>query len=228
MNYLITYNPDSEYLQHFNPRHNPKTGRFDFALPGERKEVYGGNKRSEYVKNMSSRYQEEGYSKGKSRRLAGYAARSNKLYTQQYNNNLRQYQNMQKKALTDYDKHDEEKYNKHVTKLIESYKWAKINDELLSKDYEMGKALYEPLIVAIANDFTFGGAIPGAIKGVADLNKRTPNKWTNSDSQGTLLADARRKVTNEMTSDYITKHPKEALDKAIAISKLEKFLYGDI
>lgn len=222
----------ADYLVHFNARHDPKTGRFDFALPGERKQNYGGQRRTDYIKNMSSRYREEGYSKGKSRRLAKYAAKSNKMSTEQYNNNLRQYQKMQKKALTDYDKHDETKYNKHVNKLIEAYKWAKINDELISKDYEMGKALYEPLMVSIAKSVAFSGAIPGAIAGgvnaLKDFHSRTPNKWTNSDSQGTLYAEARRKVLNSMTSDYITKHPKESLDQAIAISKLEKFLYGQI
>lgn len=218
----------AEYLIHFNPNHNPKTGRFDFSLDGGARKKYSGKKRSEYIKDMSSKYQEEGFKKGKSNRLANYAAKSNKLSTESYNNSLRQYQNYQKKALTAYDKHDEAKYRKNVSKLIESYKWAKINEELLNKDYEIGKANYEPLIVSIANGFVFGGAIPGTIKALADVRDTTPNKWTKSDSYATILNGARKKVTNDMTNQYITKHPKEALDQAIAVSKLEEFLYGKI
>lgn len=215
------------YLIHFNPRHNPKTGRFDFALPGEKMQSYGGKSRREYKKEMSERYQKEGNSKFKSDRLANYAAKANNENTRQYNVNLRSYQNEQKKALTAYDKHDEAKYVKHAQKLVESYRYAKLSDKMVQKDYELGKALYKPLIVQIANDFTFGGLVGATAKAIADFKDMNPNKWTDSDSFGKIHSDTYKEVYNEMAKEYAKKNKGKSLDDVITLTKFEEFMYGN-
>ena len=225
----------SDYLEHFNPRHDPKTGRFDFA-PGSSnltsstsafpKERYGGESRSNYVKSMRDRYQSEGFSKGKARSMAKEAAKANKLYTDQFNVNLRGYNNKAQKAIKAYEKGDANKYTKEYKKLLESYRWMSINDKMLAQSYELGKANFEPVWKKLVDAYTFGGAIPGTAKAFADFRDTGKNKWTGADKMGKIFKDARAETTKQMKMDYVTLHPDEAVEQYMLVSKLEDVLYG--
>ena len=225
----------SDYLEHFNPRHDPKTGRFDFA-PGSSnltsstsafpKERYGGESRSNYVKNMRDRYQSEGFSKGKARSMAKEAAKANKLYTDQFNVNLRGYNNKAQKAIKAYEKGDANKYTKEYKKLLESYRWMSINDKMLAQSYELGKANFEPVWKKLVDAYTFGGVIPGTAKAFADFRDTGKNKWTGADKMGKIFKDARAETTKQMKMDYVTLHPDEAVEQYMLVSKLEDVLYG--
>ncbi len=130
------------YLIHFNPRHNPKTGRFDFAIGGPKKDYYDGQKKSDYKKQMADKYREEGYGKLKSKGLAKAASEMNEMHVRSYNRNLKanqKYADKLRTAKTEGDTKNIEKYNK---KIRQTYKNAAIDAELLSKNYELGKAFY--------------------------------------------------------------------------------------
>ena len=206
----------ADYLMHFNPRHDPKTGRFDFSLEGEKATNYGGRKRSEYKKDLVNRYKSEGHSNFKSKRLADFAIKATKNEVQQYNNNLRANKHYQKKALKSYEKDNEKAYNKSVKHIIDSYKYAKIHEKLLAKDVELGKIFYKSIDQELAEALLFGGAIGGAVKGAVDASNQK-GYWK-------LLAEAKKDVEREMTSDYITKHPKEARDAYAADMRLQEYL----
>jgi hypothetical protein len=203
------------YLIHFNPRHDPKTGRFDFVPQNEVLKKYGGEKKSDYKKELISKYKSEGNSSYKSRRLAKYAIKANQFETQQYNSNVKNYKSHVNKALKAYEKGDEEKYNKEVTKLLSAYRYAKIHEIAASDSYELGKMTYKSLAKELSDSFVFGGAVGGAISGgleaMSDANKRTK-----------YYKDVNKKVKEQMTMDYITKHPKESLEKLKIDTELDK------
>lgn len=205
----------SSYLVHFNTRHDPKTGRFDFALPNEKMKPYGGQKKSEFAKSLKTTYESEGNSSLKSSRLTKYAIKSNKNETQQYNNNLRAFDLHKKKALKAYDKQDQKKYDREITKMLSAYRYAKIHEVASNDSVELGKMLYKSVAKELADSFVFGGAIGGAIKGgldaVDDNNKLVK-----------YYKDANKKVKAQMNMDYITKHPKEALEKLQIDTELDK------
>lgn len=150
----------SDYLQHFNPRHDPKTGRFDFA-PGSSNEKGNANK-----------------------------------------------------------------YEKEYKKLLESYRWMSINDKMLTKSYELGKANFEPVWKKLADMYMFGGLVPGTAKALADFRDTGKNKWTGADKMGKIFKDARAETTKQMKMDYVTLHPDEAVEQYMLVSKLEDVLYG--
>ena len=205
----------ADYLIHFNTRHDPKTGRFDFALPNEKMKPYGGQKKSEFAKSLKTTYESEGNSSLKSSRLTKYAIKSNKNETQQYNNNLRAFDLHKKKALKAYDKQDQKKYDREITKMLSAYRYAKIHEVASNDSVELGKMLYKSVAKELADSFVFGGAIGGAIKGgldaVDDNNKLVK-----------YYKDANKKVKAQMNMDYITKHPKEALEKLQIDTELDK------
>lgn len=203
------------YLVHFNTRHDPKTGRFDFALPSEKMKPYSGQKKSEFAKSLKTTYKSEGNSSSKSSRLTKYAIKSNKNETQQYNNNLRAFDLHKKKALKAYEKQDQKKYDSEITKMLSAYRYAKIHEIASNDSIELGKMLYKSVAKELSDSFVFGGAIGGAIKGgldaVDDNNKLVK-----------YYKDANKKVKAQMNMDYITKHPKEALEKLQIDTELDK------
>lgn len=205
----------SSYLVHFNTRHDPKTGRFDFSLPNEKMKPYGGDKKSEFAKSLKTTYKSEGNSNLKSSRLTKYAIKSNKNETQQYNNNLRAFDLHKKKALKAYEKQDQKKYDSEITKMLSAYRYAKIHEIASNDSIELGKMLYKSVAKELADSFVFGGAIGGAIKGgldaVDDNNKLVK-----------YYKDTNKKVKAQMNMDYITKHPKEALEKLQIDTELDK------
>ena len=153
------------YLIHFNPRHNPKTGRFDFALDSDKMEKYHGQSKSDYKKDLKTKYEEEGNSSFKSKRLASYASKAQANEVRQYNNNLRAYKTHAKKAIEAYNVGNEKKYNKEYQKLIKSFEEAKVHEIVSNRDIELGKLFYKNVAQEAATVLLAGGVIGGAIYG---------------------------------------------------------------
>ena len=153
------------YLIHFNPRHNPKTGRFDFALGPDKMEKYHGQTKSDYKKSMTEKYEGEGNSSFKSKRLASYASKAQANEVRQYNNNLRAYKSHAKKAIEAYNVGNEKKYNKEYQKLIKSFEEAKVHEIVSNRDVELGKIFYKSLAEEAATILLAGGVIGGAVYG---------------------------------------------------------------
>lgn len=134
------------YLVHFNPRHDPKTGRFDYALTGDKKKAYngtgGGIISLKYMNDQYKGYKKENKGILRSRGMASNAAIFNRKFTRAYNENLRKNKKYVKKALKAYEKQDENKYNKYVDKIIQTYKDAKLSEKYIQQCYDLGKATY--------------------------------------------------------------------------------------
>ena len=185
----------ADYLMHFNPNHNPKTGRFDFAIGGPKKENYGGKSRSKYRKEMTKKYREEGNSSIKSRMLGNAAAKANKFNTQHYNFELKRNNKYADKANSAAAVDDREKFNKYKTRMEKAYREAKTLEKLLEQDYEMGKAWYNQEMA----QFVGGMPLQAVIAEKSGYSK--------------MYKEAKKLVDREMLNTFITNHPKEALDQ---------------
>lgn len=128
------------YLIHFNPNHDPKTGRFDFVMGGSKKAYYNGQKKSDYKKQMEAQYREEGYGKIKSKGLAKAASEMNEMHVRSYNRNLDANKKYAEKLNSAKAIGDTKKISKYDQKVKQTYRNAAIDEELLSKNYELGKA----------------------------------------------------------------------------------------
>lgn len=129
------------YLIHYNKNHDPKSGRFTFAIGGDKISTYNGQKKSEYKKEMTTKYMDAGNSKMKSKMYAKGAISSNRQATQQYNLNLKRNQKYAEKAREADVLNDREKYDKYTTKLNRTYRDAMINKYIIDHGMEFGKAV---------------------------------------------------------------------------------------
>jgi hypothetical protein len=131
------------YLIHFNPNHDPKTGRFDFSKGFDSKVKYGGKKRSEYVKDMKGQYKSAGYGSIKSSRYAKTAADQNQWETYQYNKGIKKFKKTAEKMHDVLDKNGNNRNDVRVKKFMEDLakEYATLNEleMLLNNDFAVGK-----------------------------------------------------------------------------------------
>jgi len=186
------------YLEHFNPNHDPKTGQFTFAVGGGARENYDGKKKSVYAKEMAEQYRQNGYSKLRSRAMGYAAANANRHATKQYNLNLRKNQRAAQKYEEAKLSGDQKKVSKYSAELFKSYTDTKITEELLNQPYAIGKDWYNREIAQLIGGIPLQMVVANRPDGLNSLYKEAKNTVlsnisSNKDSMHKLL-------TNEMTN----------------------------
>ena len=154
----------SNYLIHFNQNHSPKNGQF-IAGDGDgdgiiddhrnqRKTAFGGKSKKEYVTNMQSKYESAGHRKSFSKQYAKKAAMMNERYTKFYNKNMEKAKSFGEKARAALKAGDTKSYETNTKKMLAAYRNARIDDEMINRSYDLGKA-----VVKSSNAYMAGGVL---------------------------------------------------------------------
>ena len=152
------------YLAHFNQNHSPKTGQFingdgdgDGIIDdhrNQRKTAYGGKSKKDYVTKMQSEYESAGHRKSFSKQYAKKAAMMNERYTKFYNQNMEKAKSFGEKAKAALRSGDTKAYESNTKKMLAAYRNARIDDEMIKRSYDLGKA-----VVKSSNAYMAGGVL---------------------------------------------------------------------
>lgn len=181
----MEHSDSSDYLAHFNPNHDPKTGQFTYALGGgpSSKGTYNGQSKKEFVKGMTEQYKSGGYGSMKSKALARSAAKAYDQNRKQYNVQFRKNQRAASKLESAKAIGDQKKIDKYNKQLKESFRDATVAKEMFKESYALGKDWYDRTVAQYLGGIPAQIAVANKEGGYIDIYNRTKSnveRWMNA------------------------------------------------